>query len=86
MPKGDDQFPEGLAPVIVRGSGSHVFDRDGNEFIERTVKAVGAALDVYARAIDDGVEKYLYGRAVAPVFRKYNTVSRPTKATKREVA
>ncbi|PPC88447.1 MAG: glutamate-1-semialdehyde 2,1-aminomutase [Hyphomicrobium sp.] len=32
--KGDDQFPE-LAPgFIARGSGSHVWDIDGNEFIE----------------------------------------------------
>ncbi len=32
--KGDDQFPEGLAPYIVRGKGSHVWDADGNEYIE----------------------------------------------------
>lgn len=32
--KGDDQFPEGMAPYIVRGRGSHVWDVDGNEFIE----------------------------------------------------
>jgi glutamate-1-semialdehyde 2,1-aminomutase len=32
--KGDDQFPEGMAPYIVRGQGSHVWDVDGNEFIE----------------------------------------------------
>jgi glutamate-1-semialdehyde 2,1-aminomutase len=32
--KGDDQFPEGMCPVIVRGEGSHLFDLDGNEFIE----------------------------------------------------
>lgn len=32
--KGDDQFPEGMAPYIVRGKGSHVWDVDGNEFIE----------------------------------------------------
>lgn len=32
--KGDDQYPEGMAPVIVRGQGSHVWDADGNEFIE----------------------------------------------------
>ena len=32
--KGDDQYPE-LAPgFIVRGAGSHVWDVDGNEFIE----------------------------------------------------
>jgi glutamate-1-semialdehyde 2,1-aminomutase len=32
--KGDDQFPEGLAPVISHGRGSHVWDVDGNEYIE----------------------------------------------------
>lgn len=32
--KGDDQFPEGMAPVIVRGHGCRVWDADGNEFIE----------------------------------------------------
>jgi glutamate-1-semialdehyde 2,1-aminomutase len=32
--KGDDQYPEGMAPYIVRGAGSHVWDVDGNEFIE----------------------------------------------------
>ena len=32
--KGDDQFPEGLAPVIVSGSGCHVEDADGNDYIE----------------------------------------------------
>jgi glutamate-1-semialdehyde 2,1-aminomutase len=32
--KGDDQYPEDLAPVIERGLGSHVWDVDGNEYIE----------------------------------------------------
>lgn len=32
--KGDDQFPEFAAPYLVRGKGSHVWDVDGNEFIE----------------------------------------------------
>lgn len=32
--KGDDQFPEDMAPIIARGKGSHVWDLDGNEFIE----------------------------------------------------
>jgi glutamate-1-semialdehyde 2,1-aminomutase len=32
--KGDDQYPEGMAPYIVRGSGCRVWDVDGNEFIE----------------------------------------------------
>jgi glutamate-1-semialdehyde 2,1-aminomutase len=32
--KGDDQFPEGLAPIISHGHGAHVWDLDGNEYIE----------------------------------------------------
>ena len=32
--KGDDQFPEFMPPYVVRGKGSHVWDADGNEFIE----------------------------------------------------
>ena len=32
--KGDDQYPEGMAPIIVRGEGCRVWDVDGNEFIE----------------------------------------------------
>jgi glutamate-1-semialdehyde 2,1-aminomutase len=32
--KGEDQYPEGMAPVIARGRGAHVWDVDGNEFIE----------------------------------------------------
>jgi len=32
--KGDDQFPEGLTPIIERGSGCHVWDVDGNEYVE----------------------------------------------------
>ncbi|GAA4539933.1 glutamate-1-semialdehyde 2,1-aminomutase [Amycolatopsis samaneae] len=32
--KGDDQYPENLAPVISHGEGAHVWDVDGNEYIE----------------------------------------------------
>ena len=32
--KGDDQFPVGLNPIIARGNGCHVWDVDGNEYIE----------------------------------------------------
>src|SRR4051812_9022533 len=32
--KGADQFPEPMPGVIARGSGCHVWDVDGNEFIE----------------------------------------------------
>jgi glutamate-1-semialdehyde 2,1-aminomutase len=39
--------------------------------IDRTVEAVDGALAVYAKALSDGVEGYLVGRAVKPVFRPY---------------
>ena len=32
--KGDDQYPEGMAPVIERGAGCRVWDLDGNEYVE----------------------------------------------------
>lgn len=40
--------------------------------IERTAEAVFAAHRVYRKALDEGVEKYLEGRPVKPVFREYN--------------
>lgn len=32
--KGDDQYPEAMAPVISHGRGAHVWDVDGNRYIE----------------------------------------------------
>lgn len=32
--KGSDQYPEDACPVIARGLGAHVWDVDGNEFVE----------------------------------------------------
>lgn len=32
--KGVDQFPDGCAPILDRGSGCHVWDVDGNEYLE----------------------------------------------------
>lgn len=40
--------------------------------IDYTVKAVGEALQIYHRALDEGVEKFLKGRPVKPVNRRYN--------------
>lgn len=40
--------------------------------IERTGEAVYAAHIVYRKALDEGIEKYLEGRPVKPVFRGYN--------------
>jgi len=40
--------------------------------IERTAQQIGEALQVYRKALEEGVEKYLVGRPVKPVFRRYN--------------
>lgn len=53
--KGDDQYPEHLAPYIVRGKGCRVWDVDGNEYIEfgsglRSVTLGHAHPDVIAAA------------------------------------
>lgn len=44
----------------------------GSLELEKTFEAVEASLKVYARALEEGVEKYLVGEPVKPVFRKYN--------------
>jgi glutamate-1-semialdehyde 2,1-aminomutase len=55
-----------LAPSFVV-SYSH-----GTADIDATVDAVGEALAVYRRALADGVEKYLRGRPVQTVYRRFN--------------
>lgn len=55
-----------LAPSFVV-SFSHA-DQD----IDRTIEAVGEALLVYKNALSEGINKYLAGRPVKPVYRKFN--------------
>lgn len=55
-----------LAPSLVV-SYSHT-DSD----IDRTIEVFHEALGIYRKALDDGVEKYLIGRPVKPVWRKFN--------------
>jgi glutamate-1-semialdehyde 2,1-aminomutase len=40
--------------------------------IERTAEAVYGAHLVYRKALDEGIDKYLEGRPVKPVDRRYN--------------
>ena len=40
--------------------------------IQHTLQAVEKALKVYALGLEDGFEKYLIGKPIRPVFRKYN--------------
>jgi glutamate-1-semialdehyde 2,1-aminomutase len=44
----------------------------GDAEVDRTIQAVDGALAVYRRALEDGVERHLYGPPVQPVFRPYN--------------
>jgi glutamate-1-semialdehyde 2,1-aminomutase len=55
-----------LAPSFVVN-----YSHDGAA-IDATVEAVDEALEVYRRALEDGVERYLVGPAVKPVYRRYN--------------
>lgn len=61
--RGSDQYPEQMAPVIVRGSGARVEDLDGNVFVEygMGLRAVtlghgfAPVVDAVCRAVRDGV-------------------------------
>jgi len=44
----------------------------GNEQLDETLRAVKASLEIYTRALTDGIDKYLEGPAIKPVFRKFN--------------
>lgn len=44
----------------------------GETELQMTLDAARKSLQVYARALNDGIDKYLEGPAVKPVFRKYN--------------
>lgn len=48
-----------------------------DEDIERTIEAISEALVVYRHALEEGVDKYLVGSPVAPVFRPYVEPWRP---------
>ncbi|HMS83351.1 MAG TPA: glutamate-1-semialdehyde 2,1-aminomutase [Nitrospira sp.] len=54
-----------LAPSFVVSS-SHTDDD-----IDRTIEVIHEALQVYRKALDEGCDKYLVGRPVKPVFRRY---------------
>jgi glutamate-1-semialdehyde 2,1-aminomutase len=46
--------------------------RHGEEELAFTEMAIDSAFSVYRHALDEGIEKYLEGPAIRPVFRKYN--------------
>jgi len=57
--KGDDQFPDHLAPILIRGSGSHVWDVDGNEFLEYGMGLRSVSLGHAHPAVLDAVSEQL---------------------------
>ncbi|HTF17148.1 MAG TPA: glutamate-1-semialdehyde 2,1-aminomutase [Chryseolinea sp.] len=44
----------------------------GDQEVNETVEKVHESLVVYRKALDEGIDKYLEGRSVQPVWRKYN--------------
>lgn len=45
--------------------------RHGQEELQKTLDATHAALTVYAQALESGYERFLVGKPIKPVFRKY---------------
>jgi glutamate-1-semialdehyde 2,1-aminomutase len=71
--KGDDQYPESAPPFIARGEGCHVWDLDGNEFIE-----YGMGL----RSVGLG---HAFPRVIQAVRRELGNGSNFTRPSPREV-
>lgn len=44
----------------------------GDEEIEFALEAVRKSLRIYQNALESGIDRFLEGRAIKPVFRKYN--------------
>jgi glutamate-1-semialdehyde 2,1-aminomutase len=68
--RGDDQYPEGMAPVLERGLGARVWDVDGNEFVEYGMGLRAITLGhAYAPVVD----------AVREVLSRGVSFTRPTR-------
>src|SRR3954468_562492 len=60
--KGDDQHPETAPPFIARGQGCHVWDVDGNEYIEYGMGLRSVALGhAFPRVIDAVAKELAHG-------------------------
>src|SRR4051812_34570743 len=57
--KGDDQYPETAPPFIARGEGCHVWDLDGNEYIEYGMGLRSVALGHAFPGVIEAVSKEL---------------------------
>ncbi len=40
--------------------------------IDQTIESVAGALEIYRRGLDDGIDRYLVGPSVKPVYRRFN--------------
>jgi glutamate-1-semialdehyde 2,1-aminomutase len=60
--KGDDQYPEAAAPYLTHGDGCHVWDVDGNEFIEYGMGLRAVTLGhAYRPVVDAAARQMLLG-------------------------
>jgi spore coat polysaccharide biosynthesis protein SpsF len=58
--KGDDQFPERSPAAIARGAGSHVWDIDGNEYVDCSMGLTSISLGHAYKPVIEEVVKQLY--------------------------
>lgn len=60
MAKGPSQYVKGIAPkYLVRGKGSHVWDADGNEYIDYNMGIGPISLGYSYKKVDDAISKQL---------------------------
>jgi len=69
--RGDDQYPDGMAPVLVSGRGCRVRDADGLEYVEYGADDWCIGHTAMPAGIPRGIDSHLHGRPVKPVFRPY---------------
>jgi glutamate-1-semialdehyde 2,1-aminomutase len=55
-----------------------------DEDIDLTVAAIDGALEIYRRALEDGLERYLIGRPSQTVYRRYNRPEGSTETSGRD--
>jgi len=48
-----------------------------DEVVDQTIEVMDEVFEIYRKALDEGVEKYLVGRSVQPVYRKKNNFAKP---------
>ena len=46
--------------------------RHDDTSLQKTLNAAEKTFDIYQKALDQGVENFLHGPSIKPVFRQYN--------------